>query len=107
MKYLVLVLEGAATEEPSGKTPLEVAETPNLDYLARRGQVGAVRLLPEDVRLPSEALLLTILGYDPRQYTGRGPVAAAALRVTLGYGDIAFCCPLIATDGSTVSGMVE
>ncbi len=109
MKYLILVLEGATTAEPSGKTPLEAAETPELDYLARRGQIGAVRLLPEEVRLPIEASYLSILGYDPQHYyTGRGPLVAAALRVTLGVGDVAFCCPLIATDGSTVlSGTVE
>jgi 2,3-bisphosphoglycerate-independent phosphoglycerate mutase len=108
MKYVAIVLEGAATLNAAGKTPLENASTPEMKRLARRGRIGAVRLLPEEIRLPVEANLLSILGFDPRLYTGRGPVLAAALRVTVGEGDVAFCSPLIATDGDIVlSGAIS
>ncbi|MDX1932403.1 MAG: hypothetical protein SFU56_07345 [Capsulimonadales bacterium] len=103
MRYLTILLEGGLTRPSgAGKTPLETADTSTLDRLARRGRVGAVRLLPEERRLPAEAIYLSVLGYDPENYTGRGAVLAAARRIPLGEREVACAAPLVSTDGTTL-----
>ena len=86
-----------------GKTPLEVARTPNLDQLAQTGLVGAVQVTPPDMYPGSDAANMALLGYDPtRYYTGRGPIEAAAMDIPLDAKDVAFRCSLISTDGETL-----
>lgn len=103
MKYILLVPDGAADEphpDLDGKTPLEVARTPNLDALAQTGIVGAVQVTPLEMYPGSDAANMALLGYDPtRYYTGRGPVEAAAMGIPLEAKDVAFRCSLISTDG--------
>jgi 2,3-bisphosphoglycerate-independent phosphoglycerate mutase len=82
--------------ELGGKTPLEAANTPNLDLLARRGELGLARTIPEGMEPGSDIANLAILGYDPARYhTGRAPFEAAALGVALGPEDVAFRCNLV------------
>lgn len=106
MKYVFLVPDGAADDplpELDGRTPMQVARTPNLDTLARKGRVGSVRTVPEGMYPGSDVANLSLLGYDPRRYyTGRGPIEAAALEVLLGAKDVAFRCSLVSTDGETL-----
>jgi proposed homoserine kinase len=106
MKYVLLVPDGAADDplpDLDGKTPLEFARTPNLDALARRGQVGSVLTVPEGMYPGSDVANLSLMGYEPaRYYTGRGPLEAAALQVPLDAKDVAFRCSLVSTDGETL-----
>jgi len=106
MKYIFLVPDGAADDplpELDGKTPLEAARTPNLDALARKGQVGSVLTVPEGMYPGSDVANMGLLGYPPaRYYTGRGPIEAAALDVPLDAHDIACRCSLVSTDGETL-----
>ena len=106
MKYILLVPDGAADlplDELDGKTPLEVAKTPNLDRLAETGRVGAVQVTPPEMYPGSDAANMALLGYDPKvYYTGRGPVEAAAMGIPMEDKDVAFRCSLIATDGKTL-----
>jgi len=99
MKYVIIVPDGAADypcEELEGKTPLEVAETPNMDYLAKEGIIGRVRTVPKGFTPSSDVANLSLLGYSPQKYyTGRGPLEAANMGVELGAKDIAFRCNLI------------
>ncbi len=94
MKYLILVPDGAADEpiEALGnRTPLEVAEMPNTDELARRGTVGMVRTIPPGVAPGSDAANLSVMGYDPAVYlTGRSPLEAASIGIDMSDTDIAF-----------------
>ena len=103
-KYLMVVGDGMADEplaELGGKTPLEYARTPNFDRIAREGACGMVRTIPEGFEAGSDIANLSILGYDPRRYyTGRGPLEAASMGVSLGEKDIAYRCNLVTvTDG--------
>ena len=67
-------------KELGGKTILEVAKTPNLDYLASHGLLGRVRTIPEGMDPGSDVAILSILGYDPRvSYPGRAPLEQAVL----------------------------
>ncbi|HEC70017.1 MAG TPA: cofactor-independent phosphoglycerate mutase [Candidatus Omnitrophica bacterium] len=99
MKYVVIVPDGAADypcEELEGKTPLEVAETPNMDYLAKEGLIGRVKTIPKGFNPSSDVANLSLLGYEPEKYyTGRGPLEAANMGIELSSKDVAFRCNLI------------
>ena len=99
MKYVVIVGDGMAdypVESLGGRTPLTAARTPNMDWMAHRGEIGTVRTIPDGFNPGSEIANLSIFGYDPvRYYTGRGPLEAASLRVNLADSDIAFRCNLV------------
>src|SRR3970282_1341928 len=79
------------------RTPLAAAKTPNLDSLARQGEVGLVRTTPPGCSPTSEVTNLSILGYDPRKYPqlGRSPLEAASLGVSVGKDDVVFRCNLV------------
>jgi len=99
MKYVIIVGDGMADypiDSLGGKTPLTAAKTPNMDWMARHGEVGLVKTVPDGLTPGSEIANLSIMGYDPARYfTGRGPIEAASLGVELGVDDIAFRCNLV------------
>jgi 2,3-bisphosphoglycerate-independent phosphoglycerate mutase len=98
-KYIVVLGDGMADEpvpELGGKTPLEFARTPNMDRIARDGMCGMMRTVPPGFEPGSDIANLSILGYDPRHYyTGRGPLEAASMGLSLGESDIAYRCNLV------------
>lgn len=106
MKYLVIVGDGMADyplEELNGKTPLQAADTPNMDSIAARGSCGLLRTIPEEMKAGSDIANLSIMGYDPRRYyTGRGPLEAASIGVALGANDLAFRCNLITEEDGRI-----
>ena len=99
MKYLILQGDGMADyplESLNGKTPLEVASTPHMDWLASRGILGMTHTIPDGFPPGSDVGNMSILGYDPALYhTGRSPLEAASMGVSLGPEDIAFRCNLV------------
>ena len=99
MKYLVLIGDGMSDlpiKSLGGKTPLQSAETPNMDFHAQNGTVGLVSNVPNGIPPGSDVAATSIFGYDPRKYyTGRGPLEAASLGVKLKKGDVAFRCNLV------------
>ena len=96
MKYILLIGDGMAddpTEKLGGKTPLEVADKPNMDRLAAEGELGSVNNCPAELPAGSDTAILSIFGCDPRKcYTGRAPLEAAAQGVSLQPGDVAYRC---------------
>jgi 2,3-bisphosphoglycerate-independent phosphoglycerate mutase len=106
MKYVLLIMDGATDlplPELDGRTPLEVAKTPNLDALAERGRVGACLTVPETLYVGSDVANMAIFGYDPeKHYTGRGPIEAASLKIPLNERDVVYRCNLVSTDGETM-----
>ena len=99
MKLIVLLGDGMADlplEVLGGRTPLQAAEKPNMDRLARQGRSGLARTVPEGFAPGSDVANLSVLGYDPAEcYTGRAPLEAAAMNVYLGPDDIAFRCNFV------------
>jgi 2,3-bisphosphoglycerate-independent phosphoglycerate mutase len=99
MKYIIILGDGMADEplaELGGRTPLEYAETPNMNRIAREGRCGMLRTVPEGFEPGSDVANLSILGYDPRtSYTGRGPLEAASMGVALRDGEMAYRCNLV------------
>ncbi|MBR5382002.1 MAG: 2,3-bisphosphoglycerate-independent phosphoglycerate mutase [Oscillospiraceae bacterium] len=104
MKYVLVIGDGMA-DEPiqmlKNKTPLQQAKTPVLDELAKKGKVGSVTTVPEDVPAGSDTAILSIFGCDPRTcYAGRAPLEAAANDIEMNPGDVAFRCNLVSLDDS-------
>ena len=63
MKYILLIGDGMAddpTEKLGGKTPLEVAEKPNMDRLAAEGELGSVNNCPAELPAGSDTAILSI-----------------------------------------------
>ena len=98
MKYLILVPDGMADyplEQLDGKTPMEVAETPNMDRLARASQMGITCHVPDGMPPGSAVANMSIMGYDPKEYyTGRAPIEAASMGIRLG-DNVAYRCNLV------------
>src|SRR5687768_18054055 len=103
MKFIILQGDGMADyplEVLGGKTPLEAARTPNMDWLAARGVFGLAHVIPKGFPPGSDVGNMSIMGYDPALYhTGRSPLEAASMGVTLGPKDIAFRCNLVTLGG--------
>lgn len=99
MKYLVIVGDGMADypiEQLEKKTVLQYSATPAFDRLAREGELGLVRTIPDRLPPGSDTANLSVMGYDPlRYYTGRSPFEAASLGVDLNPDDISFRCNLV------------
>jgi 2,3-bisphosphoglycerate-independent phosphoglycerate mutase len=99
MKYVIVVPDGMADrplKELGGRTPLEVASKPNMDFLAGNGVSGLAKTFYRGLPYDSSIANMGILGYDPRKFfTGRSPLEAANLGVTLGEGDLSLRCNLV------------
>ncbi|MDK2835123.1 MAG: 2,3-bisphosphoglycerate-independent phosphoglycerate mutase, partial [Methanolobus sp.] len=99
MKYVVLIGDGMADEpleELGGKTVLQKANTPNMDYIVRNGRAGLARTVPEGLHPGSDVANMSIIGYDPKKYySGRAPLEAASMGIKIGGDDVAFRCNLI------------
>jgi 2,3-bisphosphoglycerate-independent phosphoglycerate mutase len=101
MKYCVLILDGASglpLPERGGQTCLELAQTPNLDAMARAGVVGLARTVPVGMEASSACACMSVLGYDPRvYYRGRAAIEAKSMGIPIGPGEVVFRCNLVAT----------
>jgi 2,3-bisphosphoglycerate-independent phosphoglycerate mutase len=99
MKYVVLQPDGVADHplaQLDGRTPLQAARTPHMDWLARHGVFGLTYPIPPGFPPGSDVGNMSVLGYDPALYhTGRSPLEAASLGVALSADDIAFRCNLV------------
>ena len=99
MKYIVLLGDGMSDkklDELGGKTPLQAAKTPHMDFMAKRGRLGLAKTVPEGYQPGSDVANLSVFGYDPRScYTGRSPLEAASIGVELGPDDVAFRVNLV------------
>ena len=99
MKYCVLIIDGAAgwpLPEHGGKTCLELADTPNLDAMARQSVVGLVHTVPPGMEPSSACACMSLLGYDPRvYYQGRSAIEAKSMGISIGDGEVIFRCNLV------------
>jgi 2,3-bisphosphoglycerate-independent phosphoglycerate mutase len=109
MKVVVVHLEGAGDEpieQLGGKTPLEVAKTPNLDHLAARGIFGLTRTVPGGMAPERSVGTLAVLGYDPERHrVGTAALEAAGAGVELAPEDVVFRSNLVTLE--TPEGGVE
>jgi 2,3-bisphosphoglycerate-independent phosphoglycerate mutase len=99
---LIIVGDGMSDEPVpalDGKTPLQSAHTPNMDFLARNGTVGLLRSVPEGMSPGSDIANMSLMGYDPSAYyTGRAPLEAASMGIRMSADDLAFRCNLVSLE---------
>ena len=99
MKYVILIGDGMSDyplSELNGKTPLEVANKPNIDKLAHKGRLGQLQTIPENLEPGSDVANMSIFGYDPQKYyTGRGPLEAGSIGIETTDNEVIFRCNLI------------
>lgn len=92
-KIFYVVLDGVGDlpiPELDNKTPLEVAEIPNMNQLAKDGQEGLMYTVGKGIAPQSDIAVISILGYDPNvYYTGRGPLESFASGLEVNPGDLA------------------
>ncbi len=104
MKILILQADGMPDypiKELGNKTPLEIADTPNMKKLTSNCIMGMIRTIPDGFPPGSDVGNLSILGYNPQTYyTGRAPLEAMSMGLTLKSGDVAYRCNLVTLDGS-------
>lgn len=99
MKYAIVLYDGMAdypVPALGGKTPMEVACKPVFDALGRRAEVGLVKTVPDGLKPASDIANLSVIGYDPSvYYTGRSPLEAVSIGVTMAEDDVALRCNLV------------
>ena len=99
MKYIIVLGDGMADEpleELGGKTPLEYADTPMMDQLSKKSEIGLAHTIPEGMKPGSDTANLAVLGYNPQlYYTGRSPLEALSIGVPMKETDIALRCNIV------------
>ena len=99
MKYLVLLCDGMSDKLVNalgGKTPMQVAKKPNMDALAKNSLFGMCQTVPNDMSPGSDVANLSVMGYDPTEgYSGRSPLEAASLGISLTDTDVTFRLNLV------------
>ena len=96
MKLIYVATDGMGDlpiKSLGNKTPLEAAETPNMDALAAGGKTGLMYTVKKGVAPESDVAVISLLGYDPFKYsTGRGVIEVAGAGLQMKDGDLALRC---------------
>lgn len=106
MKYVIVIPDGCADEPQEslgGKTPLEAANTPNMDKVVQLGIVGRANHTPKHLPAGSAVANMSLLGYDPNaNFTGRAPLEAAAQGIEISEDDWVVRCNLVNVTDQTM-----
>ncbi|MDE7380334.1 MAG: cofactor-independent phosphoglycerate mutase, partial [Clostridia bacterium] len=99
MKYIVVLGDGMADwkiDSLGGKTCLEEADTPTLNKLAPRSEVGLCKTVPDGLKPGSDVANMSVLGFNPHDYyTGRSPLEAVSMGIKLCDTDVTLRCNLV------------
>jgi len=90
-KIILLVIDGLGglPHPETGKTELEIANTPNLDKLAAKGICGLGDLVSPGITPGSAPGHLALFGYDPVSFNiGRGVLESIGIDFNLQPGDV-------------------
>jgi len=93
-KILMIVIDGLGDrpiKELGNKTPLEAANTPNIDSLMPNSVCGMMYAVGHGIRTSSDVAHISIFGENyTNNYTGRGSIELLGLGVEMRKSDIAF-----------------
>ena len=103
MKKTVIFIGDGMADEPieslGGKTPLQYAKTPAMDYIASRGSNGTLLTLPDEFPTSSDVANMSILGCDlATEYCGRGALEAFGRGIETAPDDIVYRINLVTVD---------
>jgi 2,3-bisphosphoglycerate-independent phosphoglycerate mutase len=91
MKIILVLLDGLGDRSYKAlnyKTPLEAANTPNLDQLAQLGGNGLFHPSSPGLCFPSETAHFLLFGYDLKKFPGRGLLEAVGEGVSFHNDDV-------------------
>ena len=99
MKCVIILPDGAA-DHPlpmlDGRTPLQAANIPNMDWIAENGRLGRVRTVPDRYTPGTDVATMSLFGYDPDvHFTGRAPIEAAARGLSAAPDQIIYRCNFV------------
>lgn len=89
---ILILLDGLgdrAYKRLGNKTPLQFADTPNLDRLASMGSNALFHATAPGICLPSENAHFALFGYRPEEFPGRGYLEAIGAGIPLDRDDVA------------------
>jgi len=92
MKGVLVLIDGLGDipcKKLGWKTPLEAANTPNLDLLARNGKLGAMFSVKEKYIPGTSDAVVSIFGQNPKDYP-RGWLEGLGIGLNLSKGDLVF-----------------
>ena len=94
IKIVYVLLDGVGDlphPDIGNKTPLEAAQTPNLDKLAKNGKMGQVISVGKGIAPESDIAVFNMLGYkfQHSDYAGRGVIEAIGIGIDFKDGDLA------------------
>ncbi len=96
MKLIYIIIDGMGdlpVDELGGRTPLEAADTPYMDSLAKTGKTGLMYTVGKGMAPESDAAVVSILGYDPFKYhVSRGALETVGAGLNMRNGDLALRC---------------
>ena len=99
MKYIVILGDGMADEpiaQIDGRTPLMAANTPVMDSLAAKSEIGLAHTIPKGMKPGSDTANLAVLGYDPEKYyTGLSRLEAVCMGIAFNETDVTIWCFLV------------
>ena len=99
MKYVVVLYDGMAdypVPALGGKTPMMCAKKPNMDFLAKRSEVGLIKTVADGLKPGSDVANMSVLGFDPmKYYTGRSPLEAASIGIDMKPSDVSLRTNLV------------
>lgn len=103
-KKVILAIADGVGDRPcdilDGLTPLEYAQTPNLDKLAKTGTTGIMDVLAAGTPVGTDLGHMILFGYGLEDYPGRGPIEASGRGISLESGDVAFRSNFATVDGN-------
>ena len=106
MKHIIILGDGMADEriaKLNNQTPLEAANKPYMDLLAKKGRCGLLHTVPNGFKPGSEIANMCVLGYDVRtEFEGRGSLEAASIGVAIQEGEMAMRCNLICVEDGKI-----
>ena len=93
MRAIFVVLDGLGDMgiwELGGRTPLQAAETPNMDFIAASGATGLYHSTQQGIAMPSEMAHFIMFGYEMAEFPGRGYIEALGHGIPVAEGEVAF-----------------
>ncbi len=106
MKYIIILSDGVAdlpVAKYGNKTPLMMANKPNIDALCAKSRCGLLETVPPDMPPGSEIANMSVLGYDVRKvYQGRGVLEAASMGIDINEGELAMRVNLICIEDEII-----
>lgn len=106
MKYIIILGDGMSDypiESLGNKTPLQAANTPNIDALTARSRTGKFKTVPDSMPPGSEIANMAVLGFDVEKvFEGRGVLEAASMGVDIKEGDLAMRCNIICIENEII-----